>query len=285
MASFEEYRKKMNTKYGSKNKEEDEEKNNFSSSPSVSSADSTESFSSMRKRLNEKYNTAKNVDADYINSFLRDSEDYLKSAEKDYSSMGVGTGSSIYESRKKTAEDLNSRSSAIKQYLEKYRDNIDSKTYDSLSKYLDDFGVSSAQIGYAFYDAKQKLDLENPDNRLRMYESMKDRLEAIEAEMKTASKGDLISLTDEKKKLEDSVRQYERTQYKADSYYNIYRKKGFDSISSNRNFNTPSRDEFKTMCVWTAAPGIMTPEASYIMLSERLLRTATFIPLLTAHGS
>lgn len=242
MALFDELRQQMSAKYGKKKKKEEPL---LPVAGDSSSAGAKTSFDSMRKNLSKKYNPAADVDTDYIDSFLRDSSDFLKSAETDYNSMTPDTSSQIYASRHKASEDLNKRRNAIKSFLEQNRDRLDPKAYGDLAKYLDDFAGASGQLGYVFYDANRQLNYDNPDNRLRLYNTMQDRLKTIETEMKTATGDNNKALKDEKKKLEDSVRQYERTQYKADSYSTLYKKKDFARLSSKRDFNTPTREEFR----------------------------------------
>ena len=115
----------------------------------------------------------KNVDDRYINSFINDANSFLKSMRSDYKWMGTYEGSSIYQAKKKTVEDLNSRSLQIKMYLAENRENMDEEGYNSLKSVLDNFSRDSTSSMYAFfekqndYDQKSKLDLSAAEQEIK----------------------------------------------------------------------------------------------------------------------
>ena len=115
----------------------------------------------------------KNVDDRYINSFINDANSFLKSMRSDYKWMGTSEGSSLYQSKKKTVEDLNSRSLQIKMYLAENRENMDEEGYNSLKSVLDNFSRDSTSSMYAFfekqndYDQKSKLDLSAAEQEIK----------------------------------------------------------------------------------------------------------------------
>ena len=161
MASFDEYRKKMNSKYGDKKKEEDEKDKKESGLSQNDSVKQTEtrntksgsgsSFESLRKEMERKYNPVTGVDHDYINSFTSDAERFLNSAEDDYNRMIAEPFSDVYDTRQKTANDLRERSFAISQYLDENKDSIDEETLNGFRSFLDEFDKNSSDLRYSFY--------------------------------------------------------------------------------------------------------------------------------------
>lgn len=161
MASFDEYRKKMNSKYGDKKKEEDEKDKKESGLSQNDSFKQTEtrntksgsgsSFDSLRKEMERKYNPVTGVDHDYINSFTSDAERFLNSAEDDYNRMIADPFSDVYDTRQKTANDLRERSFAISQYLDENKNSIDEETLNGFRSFLDEFDKASSDSRYSFY--------------------------------------------------------------------------------------------------------------------------------------
>lgn len=154
MASFAEIRAKMNSKYGDSEEEKKKQQEQKRQS-TTASATSKSSFESVRSKMESKYNPANSVDESYINTFISDANKYLNSTQSDYNRMGVTTGSSVYLTRKKAADDLRKRSFVVRQYLEKNKTSVSSKDYDSLLSYLEDFDRASSQSIYDFYQAEK----------------------------------------------------------------------------------------------------------------------------------
>lgn len=220
MASFDEFRNKMNSKYGEKKKREVEEDKISSSKPNTDGS----RFSSLRDEMESRYNPVKNVDREYITSFLEDSESYFDTAQDE-------------SERKKTVNDLHDRSFAISQYLKKNKDYIDEDSFNALSNYLDEFGKASTQASmYTHY-------YDPVEGRQKAYESNKSRIEEIDSILSAGTAENAKGLKAEKKKLEDENRLYERTQGKADSYAYIYSEDDFNEASKNRNTNIPTREQ------------------------------------------
>ena len=80
--------------------------------------------------------------------------------------------------------------------------------------------------------------------RKDIYEGNKKKIEDINKQLKgKVSKDQKKALEAEKKRLEDENRQYERTQGKADSYAYLSYEADFDTVSANRDFKNPTREE------------------------------------------
>ena len=124
----------------------------------------------------------KAVDDSFINTFISDSKKHMDSHESDRAKMGIQTGSSIYESRKKAAADLRQRSFAISRYLDEHKDSMDSESYESLKSYLDEFDRYSAQSQYSFYKDNQTF-LRHSDYQKKYSGKSYDELQATLAEM------------------------------------------------------------------------------------------------------
>ena len=138
----------------------EEESSNSSSSKSsktsqkVSSTPKQKSSNYYSKRMKELGIEKDNdvVDKSYINKFLSDADKYLKSTQSNYEGMDYSNSKSVYESNRKTADDLSKRSSAISDYLKKNKDSFGPEEYDSIMSYIDEFGKASASNRYAFYN-------------------------------------------------------------------------------------------------------------------------------------
>ena len=114
-------------------------------------ASATAAYESKTKEMEKRYSDPK-VDDSYIDSFLADSKNFLDSANGDYRKMSYGTASSLYESRRSTANDLNKRRNAISRYLDKNRGRFSEEEYRSFKTYLSKVGVSLNQIETDFYN-------------------------------------------------------------------------------------------------------------------------------------
>ena len=89
------------------------------------------------------------VDQKYIDTFVKDANDFLTTASKDYDSIGWATASSSYDSRNTSWKDLNTRANTIDAWLNTNRNNLDSEIYDSFKKTLDDIRRNgSSVVGY-----------------------------------------------------------------------------------------------------------------------------------------
>lgn len=195
--NFDEYRKKMNQKYGNT-----EEQETASSTPTVSVKSKEEakaqiastSFELYRKKMNEKYNPNMDVDEDYLNSFISDSSKYMGSATTDYAKMGVSTLPTVYKSRVEATSDLQYRSGVISRWLDRNKDSLDPEQYKSFKQYLSDFNMASMQSMDAFRAANDYYSQweteedywrgsgETRDDRQKWYEESQQRLEELKAE-------------------------------------------------------------------------------------------------------
>ena len=141
----------------------------YSGSSGSNSQNESKSNSSGHKKtyqsLIDKYDP--DVNEDYVNRFIEDANSFLESAARDYSLVGYTTGSSIYESWKKTADDLSSRSSHIQQYMNKNKDSMDEEQYESWKNIVDEFDKASSLTMNSLFEAKTQYD----DDRLKDYSS------------------------------------------------------------------------------------------------------------------
>lgn len=207
MSSFDEYRKKMNGKYGVKEeeKEKEEEKGekeeNKPSPSSDSGSDSSSKFESYRSKMESKYNHAKDVDEKYIESFLRDAKKFVNDAVSVNTRMGYSTSTNLYNDRKKTADDLRSRVWNISQYLQQNKGNIPDEYYKSLSDYLDNFGKYTSQSMHSMYRSDQFYSQwetaedynfwesrNTVEKRQNLYAEQEQRLEELKAEKEALRK-------------------------------------------------------------------------------------------------
>lgn len=164
MASFDDLRKEMYSKYGKK-KEEDEK-----SSLSPEATDETRnSFSELRSEMTKKYDRSSEVDDKFINTFITDANSYLKNAKTDYDGIGYSTAASVYDSRSKTVQDLTSRAGAINSYLRMNRDKIDAKAYSDLMSQLDEISKAMHSTHHAFYDAKRYYSQWDTEDEYNLY--------------------------------------------------------------------------------------------------------------------
>ena len=203
-SAYEELKKLANdivaTRTVSKSSGTTSSKGSGSGTASASKKQSTaDYFSSRRKALG--LDLIK-VDNDYINSFITDSQKFMNSAISDKAKMGVGTSKSIYDSRKKTSDDLRSRSFEIQRFLKDNQESLDSETYESLKNYLDSFDKASSQSIYAFYrndkfisqfetqdDYEKWSAYQTPEGRKERYASNQAKIDALKEERKSYGGG------------------------------------------------------------------------------------------------
>ena len=162
MDSFAKLRSEMNKKYG--NEKEDEKKEKKTSSSSTKS-----NFQTIRQEMEEKYNPKVTVDTSYINTFISDAGKYMDSMEADFKGMGVSSSESVYNQRKKEADDLRARSWAINQFLADNKDSLDPDRYKNLTSYLDSFDDASAQSIYDFYRNREYYSQWDTDEAYKTY--------------------------------------------------------------------------------------------------------------------
>lgn len=145
------------------------------------------------KRLSQLGLDRKEVNDDFVISFINDSRRYADEGANLNSRIGVGTSSSIYNSRKETAEDLRSRSWAISRYLEQNKESIPEENYAALKSYLDNFDQYASQSLYSTYrtdkfysqfDSEEAYDkwlkYSTPERRQAQYEQNVARLEELQ---------------------------------------------------------------------------------------------------------
>ena len=186
MSSYEERLKKRREKYSdpqsTKNSEsvkgsESGKKQQVSTAAPAGSSKYDERLVSRSAKYSDKA-----VDDSFINTFISDSKKHMDSQESDRAKMGIQTGSSIYESRKKAAADLRKRSFAISRYLDEHKDSMDSESYESLKSYLDEFDRYSARSQYSFYKDHQ-TSLRHSDYQKKYAGKSYDDLQAALAKM------------------------------------------------------------------------------------------------------
>ena len=124
-----------------------------------STANGSSNYLQQLREKNTKNYSARNIDDDYINSFLADSNRFLNSANADWDRFGYTNSSSIFKSRQDKALDLRTRSSAIRDYLQRNKDSIDSQTYRELTNYLDEFEKYSSASMAEFNQARINFDV------------------------------------------------------------------------------------------------------------------------------
>ena len=101
---------------------------------SSSSKKETNSYEEIRKRYGLTSSELDVVDSDYINAFISDANSFLGSAENDYNSVGWGSAFDTYLNKKDSWNDLSSRANLVRKWLNNYKSQLDTKTYDELSK-------------------------------------------------------------------------------------------------------------------------------------------------------
>ena len=165
--SSNEFYKKLMGKYNGSGGSNSQEKSQSNGSGGSNNQKETKNNSSGHKKiyqsLIDKYDPE--VNEDYVNRFIEDANSFLEGAERDYSRVGYTTGSSIYESWKKTSDDLTSRRSHILQYMDKNKDSMDEEQYESWKSVVDEFEKASGQTMNSLYEAKTRYD----DDRLKDY--------------------------------------------------------------------------------------------------------------------
>lgn len=100
----------------------------------------TNPFEDFRSRMEMKYNPNADIDDDYLGRFQRDAKGYLDRAQSDYDQMGSKSYESVFQSRLEATTDLQRRSSTIRNFLNRNKDRLDPKQYQSTIAYLDELG-------------------------------------------------------------------------------------------------------------------------------------------------
>ena len=162
-------------RYNEKKKKQEEESQNNNTAPIGVQE---------RYELNKSLGvTNHEVNEDFINTFISDANNFLSSAEKEYGSIGWSSASSIYDSRLNSWNDLYSRSTSIRRWLDNNKGNIDVDTYNGLMSNLDDIIKSSSSVLDGFKGAKDyygQWDTEDAYNT--WYEGYKAQQEILNAE-------------------------------------------------------------------------------------------------------
>ena len=112
------------------------------------------------------------VDDEFIKKFNHDYQMFLYKSQYDLKNMTYQNGKDGYNDtqRSETVKDLANRATAIRTYLDIYKDSIDPKTYESMASYLDDFDASRSDIMYSFANAK---------NTFGKFDNEEDYLKAV----------------------------------------------------------------------------------------------------------
>ena len=155
MASFDEIRKKMNSRYADKveEKKEPQKTKTASATPAGGS-----SFAEIRSKMEGRYNPASSLTPDDITAFMRDADSFLGSAHSDYGSISPENATSVYSTRRQKASDLRQRAFVIRQYLDANKGSLAADKYDSLVSYLDDYDKASNQSMMDFAAAMKKYE-------------------------------------------------------------------------------------------------------------------------------
>ena len=155
MASFDEIRKKMNSRYADKVEEKKEPQKTQTTSATPAGGNS---FAEIRSKMEGRYNPASSLTPDDITAFMRDADSFLGSAQSDYGSISPENATSVYGTRRQRASDLRQRAFVIRQYLDANKGSIAADKYDSLVSYLDDYDKASNQSMMDFAAAMKKYE-------------------------------------------------------------------------------------------------------------------------------
>ena len=196
MASFEEIRAKMNSKYGDseeeKKKQQEQKQKRKEVSPSA-----TANFDAVRSKMDSKFNSTFNhVDESFINTFLSDAQSYLNSSQDKYTGMGYSNRDSVYGEQKKKMDDLRSRSWDIRQYLSKNKASMKEEDYASLISLLDYFDKTSISTDYSFYKKKDGYSQWDTEAAYNEYVRQQGLNSMTSEELKAAQAGSVKSEDD-----------------------------------------------------------------------------------------
>ena len=93
------------------------------------------------------------VNDEYISSFVTDANNFFSSSKEEFSSLGWGSASSTYDTKKKTWQDLNTRSDVIKAWLYKNKKSMREDSYNSLLDTLYNIESVTSSVLKTFEDA------------------------------------------------------------------------------------------------------------------------------------
>lgn len=114
------------------------------------------SQSRVNAALEERKNRlASDVDEEYINQFITEMNLFYSSTEDEHETMTWGNATSWYNSKNSQWQDLSSKASKVRAWLELNKNALDSKTYDGFISTLDGLTQSAPSIVEGF---KERLD-------------------------------------------------------------------------------------------------------------------------------
>lgn len=119
---------------------------------------SSEKATQVRTKLaeiNKKHGFSQDVDEQYINMFISDARSFLGNAQKDYNTIGYKNASSVYDSRNRLKQDLDSRAEAIRTWLYQRDNTIDADTRESVWDMLNQYRTNSSSVMDAFSKVKK----------------------------------------------------------------------------------------------------------------------------------
>lgn len=148
-----------------------------------------------RARQRRTEDEIKKVDDAYINDFTSRANEFLDSSKTAYDNMGWNNASKALTDRQKALEDLNYRSSVIRDWLNAHKTSMTEEDYQSMSDMLDSYSKSTEEILDAFnnaakyysqweteddYNAYMKwLPYSTPEKRQEKYTQNKSRLDEL----------------------------------------------------------------------------------------------------------
>ena len=156
MTSFDEYRKKLNSKYGSGTKsssKEDEKKSNTSSSPAVSTSSfAGTSFDEYREKMNAKYRTDK-IDAQGVDKWFKDAGIAMKGMDRYYQSNGGRYVADYGGTEGVRIDNLLNSSEDVYNYLLNHKD--DFENFDEMDAMFSSYRSALRQYDMNNYYTKQ----------------------------------------------------------------------------------------------------------------------------------
>lgn len=217
---------KMERKYG--NKKEEEKK---SSSTTVQESDQNQSnFAEVKRqrvidkansheaKMDAKYLPSSQVNDIYINTFLDDVKKFTSGSQSIYDSMSYLSAASMYDSRKKTANNLTERSRAISKYLDENKDAFDPEQYDAFKKYLDEFNKESMR---SLYEMSKKKNYFSQWETYSEYEDYENQQKDYEEKSRfdiTAGEKEIAELEQRRASLVNSRRQPDNSYLTGNTY-------------------------------------------------------------------
>lgn len=109
---------------------------------------SPKSYEQLKKERKER--SYYNIDEDYVNDFVTRSQDFYSRAQNDIGNPTYSNSKSNYDMYSTMSDALNTKANAIRSYYNANKSAMDSKSYDSMIKYLNSFKSNSGKIVDSF---------------------------------------------------------------------------------------------------------------------------------------